>query len=185
MILPITVYGDPLLRKIARPVNKDFEGLSDLIANMYETMYNAEGVGLAAPQVGQSIRLIVVDGTPAANEDEPELATFKKVFINPTILEKSGEPWVFEEGCLSLPSIRENVLREEEVVIHYFNENWVEKTERYNGYPARIILHEYDHLQGKLFIDLISPLRKKILKSKLMAITTGKATVAYKIRLPK
>jgi len=185
MILPITVYGDPLLRKIAKPINKEYEGLNELIENMFETMYNADGVGLAAPQVGFSIRLIVVDATKTANDEEPELATFKKVFINPTLLEKSGEPWIFEEGCLSLPSIRENVMREEEVVIRYFDENWVEKTERYNSYPARIILHEYDHLEGKLFVDLISPLRKRILKSKLLAITKGKATVAYKIKLPK
>jgi peptide deformylase len=185
MILPITVYGDPILRKVAKPITKKYEGLSDLIANMYETMYNAEGVGLAAPQVGLSIRLIVVDATHAATDEEPELATFKKVFINPTILEKSGEPWSYEEGCLSLPNIREDIIREEEVVIHYFNENWEEKTERYNRYPARIILHEYDHLEGRLFVDLISPLRKRILKSKLMAIATGKATVSYKIKLPK
>jgi peptide deformylase len=185
MILPITVFGDPLLRKIAKPIDKSYEGLSELIANMYETMHNADGVGLAAPQVGLSIRLIVVDASPAANEDEPELADFKKVFINPTILEKSGEPWSFEEGCLSLPNIRENIVREEKVVIHYWNENWEEKTENYDGYPARIILHEYDHLEGRLFVDLISPLRKRILKSKLMAIATGKASVSYKIRLPK
>lgn len=185
MILPVTVYGDPLLRKIAKPIDKNYEGLDVLIANMFETMYNADGVGLAAPQVGQSIRLIVIDATSAANDDEPELATFKKVLINPTILEKSGEPWSFEEGCLSLPNIRENVMREEEVLINYFDENWVEKTERYNSYPARIILHEYDHLEGKLFVDHISPLRKRILKSKLMAIATGKASIPYKVKTPK
>jgi len=185
MILPITVFGDPLLRKVAKPIDKKYEGLSELIANMYETMHNADGVGLAAPQVGLSIRLIVVDASPAANEDEPELADFKRVFINPTILEKSGELWSFEEGCLSLPNIRENIVREEKVVIHYWNENWEEKTEKYDGYPARIILHEYDHLEGRLFVDLISPLRKRLLKSKLMAIATGKASVSYKIKLPK
>jgi peptide deformylase len=185
MILPITVYGDPLLRKVAKPIDKNYSGLSELIDNMFETMYNADGVGLAAPQVGLSIRLIVIDATKAASDEEHELASFRKVLINPTILEKSGEPWQFEEGCLSLPNIRENVMREEEVVIHYFDENWVEKTERYDGYPARIIQHEYDHLQGKLFVDRISPLRKRILKSKLMAIATGKANVAYKIKLPK
>jgi peptide deformylase len=185
MILPITVYGDPILRKVAKPITKDHEGLAELIANMYETMYNADGVGMAAPQIGLSIRLIVIDATHAASEEEPELATFKKVLINPTVLEKSGEPWSFEEGCLSLPNIREDILREEEVVIHYFDENWIEKTEKYNGYPARIILHEYDHLEGRLFVDLISPLRKRVLKSKLMAISTGKASVPYKIKLPK
>jgi peptide deformylase len=185
MILPVTVYGDPLLRKVAKPIDKDYEGLSELLANMYETMYNADGVGLAAPQVGLSIRLFIVDASPAASDEEPELADFKKVFINPTIIEKSGEPWIFEEGCLSLPAIRENVLREEGVVIHYLDENWIEHTEKYDGYPARIILHEYDHLEGKLFVDLISPLRKRLLKSKLMAISKGKTNASYKIKLPK
>jgi peptide deformylase len=185
MILPISVYGDPILRKVAKPITKNYDGLTELIANMYETMYNADGVGMAAPQIGLSIRLIVIDATHAATEEEPELADFKKVFINPTVVEKSGEPWSFEEGCLSLPNIREDILREEEVIIHYFDENWIEKTEKYNGYPARIILHEYDHLEGRLFVDLISPLRKRVLKSKLMAIATGKASVPYKIKLPK
>jgi peptide deformylase len=185
MILPITVFGDPLLRKVAKPIENNYDGLFELIENMYETMYNADGVGLAAPQVGLSIRLFIVDASPAASDDEPELEDFKKVFINPVILEKSGEPWVFEEGCLSLPNIRENVMREEEVVIRYQDENWVEKTEKYNGYAARIILHEYDHLEGKLFIDHISPLRKRLLKSKLMAIVKGKSNVSYKIKLPK
>jgi peptide deformylase len=185
MILPVTVYGDTQLRKVSKPIEKDFKGLSELIENMYETMYNADGVGLAAPQVGFSIRLFVVDASPAASDEEPELADFKKAFINPTILSTSGEPWAFEEGCLSLPNIREDVLRNEEVVIHYFDENWVEKTEKYNSYPARIIQHEYDHLEGKLFIDYISPLRKRLLKSKLLAISKGKANAAYKIKPQK
>jgi len=185
MILPITVYGDPLLRKVSKPIEKNYEGLSELISNMYETMYNADGVGLAAPQVGLSIRLFIVDASPAASDDEPELENFKKVFINPVILEKNGEPWVFEEGCLSLPNIRENVMREEEVVIRYEDENLFEKTEKYNGYAARIILHEYDHLEGRLFVDLISPLKKRLLKSKLMAISKGKSNASYKIKLPK
>jgi len=185
MILPVTLYGDSQLRKVSKPIDKDYEGLSELIADMYETMYNADGVGLAAPQVGLSIRLFIVDATPAATDEEPELAEFKKVFINPTIISKSGEPWAFEEGCLSLPSIREDVMRNEEVVIHYFDENWVEKTEKYNSYPARIILHEYDHLEGKLFVDYISPLRKRLLKSKLIAISKGKTNAVYKIRAPK
>lgn len=185
MILPVTVYGDPLLRKVAKPIDKNYNGLSELIVSMLETMHNADGVGLAAPQVGFSIRLFVVDASPAASEEEPELADFKKAFINPTILSTSGEPWAFEEGCLSLPNIREDVMRPEEVVIHYFDENWVEKTEKYNGYPARIIQHEYDHLEGKLFVDYISPLRKRLLKSKLMAISKGKASIAYKIKPAK
>jgi peptide deformylase len=185
MILPITVYGDPLLRKVAQPIDKNYEKLDELIANMYETMYHADGVGLAAPQVGLSIRLFIVDASPAASEEEPELADFKKVFINPVVIEKSGEPWSFEEGCLSLPNIHEEVLREEEVIISYFDENWEQKTEKYNGYPARIILHEYDHLDGHLFIDYISPLRRKLLKSKLAAISKGTAKIAYRVRLPK
>jgi peptide deformylase len=185
MILPVTVYGDPQLRKVSKPIDKDFEGLSELIENMYETMYNADGVGLAAPQIGFSIRLFIVDASPAASDEEPELADFKKTFINPTILSTSGEPWAFEEGCLSLPNIREDVLRKEEVVIHYFDENWVEKTEKYNSYPARIIQHEYDHLEGKLFVDYISPLRKRLLKSKLIAIAKGKSNAAYKIKPQK
>lgn len=184
MILPVTVYGDPLLRKVAKPIDKNYEGLPDLIANMYNTMYNADGVGLAAPQVGLSIRLFIVDATPAASDEEPDLANFKKAFINPKIISKSGDPWAFEEGCLSLPNIREEVMREEEVVINYFDENWVEKTETYNGYAARIILHEYDHLDGKLFIDYISPLRKRLLKSKLVSIAKGKTNVSYKIKIP-
>ena len=184
MILPVTVYGDPLLRKVAKPIDKNYERLPDLIANMYDTMYNADGVGLAAPQVGLSIRLFIVDATPAASDEEPDLANFKKAFINPKIISKSGDPWAFEEGCLSLPNIREEVMREEEVVINYFDENWVEKTETYNGYAARIILHEYDHLDGKLFIDYISPLRKRLLKSKLVSIAKGKTNVSYKIKIP-
>lgn len=185
MILPVTVYGDPLLRFDAKPIEKDFEGLNELIANMFETMYNADGVGLAAPQIGQSIRLFIVDAAEAADEDEPDLKDFKKVFINPKIIESKGEPWEMEEGCLSLPTIREKVTRPEEVTINYFDKNWIEKTETYHGFAARIILHEYDHLIGKLFVDYISPLRRKLLKAKLSAITTGKAKVAYRIKIPR
>jgi peptide deformylase len=185
MILPVTVYGNPQLRKVAKPIDKNYEGLAELIDNMFETMHNADGVGLAAPQVGFSVRLFVVDASPAASDEEPELADFKKAFINPTILSTSGEPWAFEEGCLSLPNIREDVMRPEEVVIHYFDENWVEKTETYNSYPARIIQHEYDHLDGKLFVDYISPLRKRLLKSKLSAISKGKANTTYQIKTVK
>jgi len=183
MIIPITVYGDPLLRKITQPIDKDYEGLNELIGNMFETMYNADGVGLAAPQVGLNIRLFIVDATPMA-EEEPELKNFKKVFINPKVLSTNGEPWEMEEGCLSLPNIRENVTRNAEVTLQYFDENWEEKTETYQGYAARVILHEYDHLIGKLFIDYISPLRKRLLKGKLTAISKGKATASYRIRVP-
>jgi peptide deformylase len=185
MILTVTVYGDTLLRKVSQPIDKNYEGLTELIANMFETMYHADGVGLAAPQIGLSIRLFVVDATAVTSDNEPELAHFKKVFINPTIISKSGELWSFEEGCLSLPTIHEEVWREEEVEIHYFDENWVEKKETYNGYAARIILHEYDHIEGKLFTDYISPLRKRLLKGKLNSITKGTVKTSYRIKIPK
>lgn len=184
MILPVTLLGDPLLRKIAQPITKDYKNLDELLQNMFETMYNADGVGLAAPQVGLSIRLFVVDASRAA-DDDPKLLDFKKAFINPQIIETEGEPWELEEGCLSLPNIHEKVKRDEQVTIKYFDENWLEKTETYNGYAARIILHEYDHLDGKLFIDYISPLRKKLIKGKLIAITKGKSNASYRVRPPK
>jgi len=184
MILPVTVYGDPLLRKIAEPITPEYEGLSELINNMYQTMYNADGVGLAAPQVGLSIRIFVVDASPAADDEEPELKDFKKAFINPKILQTQGEPWAMEEGCLSLPNIHEDVFRDEEVTINYFDENWVEHTETYKGYASRIIQHEYDHLEGNLFIDYVTPLRKRLLKSKLVAISKGKANTNYRIKIP-
>jgi peptide deformylase len=185
MILPVTVYGDPLLRKISKPISENDSGLQQTIENMFETMYSADGVGLAAPQVGLSIRLFVIDATPAASDEEPELDGFKKIFINAEVIETKGTPWEMEEGCLSLPNIRENVSRDEEVTIRYFDENWNEKTETYNGFIARIILHEYDHLQGKMFIDYVSPLRKRLLKGKLVAITKGKANVTYRIKRPR
>ena len=185
MILPVTVYGDPLLRKIAQPIDKDYPGLNKLIQDMFETMYHADGVGLAAPQIGHSIRLIVIDGSPAASEEEPEMANFKKVLINPVALSFSGEQWSFEEGCLSLPTIHENVYREEEIEIKYTDENWEEHTETFSGYAGRIVMHEYDHLEGHLFIDHISPLRRRLLKSKLTSITKGNVKTDYKIRVPK
>lgn len=184
MILPVTVYGDSLLRKVAKAIEKDEPELNELIANMFETMYNADGVGLAAPQIGRSLRLFIIDASPAADE-EPELKDFKKIFINPVILNKQGTPWEMEEGCLSLPNIRENVTREEQVTIRYFDENWNEHTETYGGFAARVILHEYDHLEGKMFIDYISPLRRKLLKGKLAAIAKGKAKAHYRTVSPK
>jgi peptide deformylase len=185
MILPVTVYGDPLLRKIAQPIDKDYPELKQLIKDMFETMYHADGVGLAAPQIGHSIRLIVIDGSPAASDEEPEMADFKKVMINPVILSVSGDLWSFEEGCLSLPTIHENVYREDEVTIKYCDENWVEHTETYSGYAGRIIMHEYDHLEGLLFVDHISPLRRRLLKSKLTSISKGNVKTDYRIRTPK
>ena len=184
MTYPVTVYGDPLLRKVAKPIDKDYENLDDFIANMWETMYNSDGVGLAAPQVHKSIRLFVIDASTAA-EEEPELANFKKVFINPEILERIGEEWTMNEGCLSLPEIREDVSRPETVTIKYFDENFMEHTETYSGFAARVIQHEYDHLEGKLFIDYLTPLRRRLLKSKLTNIAKGKVAPPYRIRIPK
>ncbi len=183
MIYPITVYGEPLLRKIAKPIENDFEGLDKLVADMFETMYFSDGVGLAAPQVGKSLRIFVIDASSAA-EDEPELEGFKKAFINPEILELRGDEWAMNEGCLSLPEIREDVSRPEFVKIKYFDENLIEHTEEYGGFAARVIQHEYDHLEGKLLVDYLTPLRKRILKSKLTAISKGKVKTAYRIVIP-
>ncbi len=183
MKYPITVYGDPVLRKVSEPIGPDYPGLEEFLADFWETMYYADGVGLAAPQVGKSIRIFVIDATAMADEDL-SLKGFRKVFINPTILEISGEPWTMEEGCLSLPEIRENVARPDNVTIRYQDEKFQWHEESYSGYAARIIQHEYDHLQGKLFVDYLSPLRKKLLRGRLLAITKGKVNPHYKIRVP-
>ncbi len=181
MIFPVTVFGDPVLRKKAEPISKDFPDLPGFIQNMFETMYNSDGVGLAAPQVGQPIRIFVLDST---HEDEDEPAGIKKAFINPVILEKSGDEWVMNEGCLSLPEIREDVVRPETVKIKYFDENFNEFTEEYSGFTSRVIQHEYDHLEGVMFVDYLNPLKKRILKSKLTAISKGKVQPKYKIKIP-
>jgi peptide deformylase len=183
MIYPIVVYGDPILRKKAELIGPDYPGLADFLENFRETMYSADGVGLAAPQVGHSIRIFFIDASAGADED-PALKDFKKVFINPQILELSGEPWVMEEGCLSLPEIRENITRPNTVRIHYLDENFTEHEETYSGFVGRIIQHEYDHLEGKLFVDYLSPLKRKLLKNRLMNIVKGKVTPKYKIRVP-
>jgi peptide deformylase len=199
MILPIVLYGDPVLRKVAEPIKKDHPGLESLIADMFETMYNAKGVGLAAPQIGKSIRLFVVDASPFAEVDEDEedeeaelskeeaaeLKDFKRVFINPVIIEEDGEDWKFNEGCLSIPKIREDVERKEFIVMRYMDENFQEWEEEFDGLAARIIQHEYDHIEGKLFTDKINPLRRKLIKRRLEDITKGKITPDYKFRLPK
>jgi len=184
MILPVTVYGDPVLRKVTPDIDKDFEGLDELISNMFETMYNADGVGLAAPQIGRSIRIFVVDGSPLGEEDE-SLRDFKKAFINPHIIEKSGDEAVMEEGCLSLPGIREEVKRKDRIKIKYFDQHWIEHEEVYEGYPARVIQHEYDHLDGILFVDYCTPLKKRLLKGKLLAISKGKTDATYRIKVPR
>lgn len=183
MKYPVTVYGDPLLRKKAQKINVDTENLNEIIENMWETMYFSDGVGLAAPQVGLSIRLFLVDASSGADE-EPELEGFKKVFINPEIIEISGEEWIMNEGCLSLPEIREDVSRPDVVRIKYFDENFIEHDEVFKGFAGRVVQHEYDHLEGKLFIDYLSPLRKRLLKSKLINISQGKVQPHYRIKIP-
>jgi peptide deformylase len=184
MILPITAYGHPTLRKIADDIDKDYPKLEELIANMFETMYNSDGVGLAAPQVNLPIRLFVMDATPMSDEVE-EFKDFKKVFINAQITEEDGEDWSFNEGCLSIPGIREDVIRPERIKIEYYDENWVFHEEEYDSVPARIIQHEYDHLDGVLFPDLLPPLRRRLLKSRLLSITKGKIDVNYRMIFPK
>jgi len=184
MILPIVAFGDPVLRKKGEDVSKDYTELSLLIENMWETMYGAEGVGLAAPQIGESIKLFLVDASPFA-EDEPELDGFKKVFINPEIIEELGEEWQFKEGCLSIPGIRENVKRNETVKIKYFDENFSEHIEQFSGLAARIIQHEYDHINGILFTDKINPLKKQMIKRKLTDISKGIVKAGYRMRFPK
>jgi peptide deformylase len=181
MIYPVTVFGDPVLRKKAQPITKDFEDLKGFIQNMFDTMYNSDGVGLAAPQVGQPIRIFVLD-TTTDEEDEP--AGIKKAFINPEILEKTGEEWVMNEGCLSLPEIREDVLRPETVRIKYLDEEFNQYEETYSGFTSRVIQHEYDHLEGVMFVDYLNPLRKRILKGKLTAISKGKVLPKYRIKVP-
>jgi peptide deformylase len=183
MILPITAYGHPILRKVAKDIDKDYPNLEQLITDMYETMHATSGVGLAAPQVNLSIRLLVMDATPYAEED-PQARGFKKVLINPHIIEETGDDWVFNEGCLSIPDIREDVSRKPNIRIQYYNENWEFFDEHYTSVMARIILHEYDHLEGVLFVDRVSNIRKVLLKRKLQDISKGDIDVAYKMIFP-
>jgi len=183
MTYPILVYGHPVLRKVSEEVDKDCPEMNQIINDLFETMYKSEGLGLAAPQIGKSIRIFVIDGKPIS-EDEPELADFKKVFINAHITEKSGEFKLMNEGCLSIPNLREEVDRESHIRINYYDENWEFHDEEYDGYKARIIQHEYDHLDGILFTDKVSPLRKRLIKSKLTAISKGKFEAEYKTILP-
>lgn len=184
MILPIVAYGDPVLRKVAEDISEDHEGLSELLDNMWETMYAAEGVGIAAPQIGKALRIFVVDASPFA-EEEPGLEGFKKVFINAEIIEESGEEWPFKEGCLSIPKIRENVNRQETIKIKYQDENFNIFEEEYSGLAARVIQHEYDHIEGILFTDKINPLKKQMIKRKLTDITKGNIKIGYRMRFPK
>ncbi|UKM66366.1 peptide deformylase [Flavobacteriaceae bacterium GSB9] len=190
MILPIVAYGDPVLKKVASDINKDYPKLDELINNMFETMYNAYGVGLAAPQIGLPIRLFLVDTTPFAEdedlseEDQKALNGFKRVFINANIVEEEGEEWAFNEGCLSIPDVREDVFRKPRITIAYFDENFEEKRETFDGLIARVIQHEYDHIEGVLFTDKLSSLKKRLIKGRLSNISKGKIKVDYRMRFP-
>lgn len=189
MILPIVAYGTPVLKKEAKNITQDYPELDQFISNMWETMHEANGVGLAAPQVGVGIRLFVVDASPFAEDEElseeekEQLSGFKKVFINPE-LEESGEEWAFNEGCLSIPEVREDIYRQEKIHITYFDENFKEHQETFTGLPARVIQHEYDHIEGILFTDKLSPLKKRLIKGKLNNIAKGNIQVDYKMRFP-
>lgn len=182
MIYPIIAYGHPVLRTRAHEIKPDHPGLTQLIADMYETMYNAKGVGLAAPQIGKSIRLFVVDGSPMEGtlEDDPTpMEGWKKVFLNPVKLDEHGEPWGYDEGCLSIPDVIEEVYREENVHLRYFDEHWVQHEETFSGLRARVVQHEYDHLEGVLFTDYLRGLRKQLVKSRLLRIAKGKYSTFY------
>ncbi len=191
MILPIVAYGDPVLRKIGKDIDKDFPNLDIFIANMFETMDNSYGVGLAAPQVGKAIRLFVIDTTPFSEDDElsdeeqEALNGFRKVFINAKIIKEEGEEWVFNEGCLSVPDVREDVSRKPIVTIEYYDENWTKHTDTFDGLRARVIQHEYDHIEGIVFTDHLSSLKKRLIKGKLSKITKGKIKVDYKMKFPR
>jgi peptide deformylase len=190
MILPIVAYGDPVLKRLAKDITSEYPKLDILIANMFETMYAASGVGLAAPQIGLDIRLFIIDASPfAEDEEETEeermmLKTFKKVFINAEILEEDGDEWAFNEGCLSIPDVREDVTRPSHLRIRYLDENFQEHEEEFSGMAARVIQHEYDHIEGILFTDHLSPLRKQLLKGRLGNISKGKVKVEYRMRFP-
>ena len=190
MILPIVAYGDPVLRKTGAAIQADHPGLDTLIANMWETMYNAKGVGLAAPQVGQAIRLFIVDTEPFANDEElsedeqNRLKGFKQVFINARMESESGTDWTFNEGCLSIPDVREDVVRKDTLSISYVDEHFKPHTETFDGLLARVIQHEYDHIEGILFTDKVSSFKKRLLKGRLNAIAKGKINPEYRMRFP-
>ena len=192
MIYPIVAYGDPVLRKKTKEISADFPNLSALIENMWETMYESSGVGLAAPQIGNSIRLFIVDSNQILdnlkdkeNSDWKDDKGVKEVFINAKILKKEGEEWLYNEGCLSIPKIREDVSRPDEVHIQYFDADFKQHTKTFDGLSGRIIQHEYDHIEGVLFIDHLKPLKRRLLKRKLEEISQGKVVVDYKMRFPK
>ena len=186
MILPIVAFGSPVLRKKCVDISADYPELEMLLENMKETMYEAHGVGLAAPQINKGIRLFLIDTTPFFDdEEETEEVIVKQAFINARILEETGEAWDFNEGCLSIPDVREDISRKPSITIEYFDENFEKHTDTYDGLTARVIQHEYDHIQGVLFTDKISALRKRMIKGKLMDISKGKVDVSYKMRFPR
>jgi peptide deformylase len=190
MILPIIAYGDPVLRKVGVTIDKDYPNLEGVIENMKETMVNAQGVGLAAPQIGKAIRLFIIDTSPFAmdedldDEEREFLANFKKIFINAKIIKEEGDEWAFNEGCLSIPDIREEVLRQEKITIEYVDENFEKHKEIIEGLAARVVQHEYDHIEGILFTDKISSLKKRLIKKKLENISKGKVNPDYRMKFP-
>ncbi|TVZ25183.1 peptide deformylase [Gillisia sp. Hel_I_86] len=190
MILPIVAYGDPVLRKKGKEIPEDYPKLDELIANMWETMYEAMGVGLAAPQVGRAIRMFMIDPSPfvdeenLSEEENEQLANMKMVFINPKIIAEEGEEWAFNEGCLSIPDIREDVFRKPTITIEYLDEKFESHTKTFNGIGARVIQHEYDHIEGILFTDKLSSLKKRLIKGKLTNISKGKVHADYRMRFP-
>ncbi len=191
MILPIVAYGTPVLRKKAIDIDKDYPKLKDLLENMYETMYGAFGVGLAAPQIGLPIRIFLVDASPFAEDDVLEdeerafLKDFRQTFINAKILDEEGDEWPFNEGCLSIPDVREDVFRKPNITIEFYDEDFKKQTKSFSGLAARIIQHEYDHIEGVLFTDKLSSFKKRLIKSKLSNISKGKIDVDYRMRFPE
>ncbi len=189
MILPIYGYGEAVLRKVAEDITPEYPNLKELIANMYDTMYNAYGLGLAAPQIGLPIRLFILDTEPLSDSDDltpvevEQLKNFKEVFINAKMLKEEGEEWAFNEGCLSIPEVREDVYRHEQITIEYYDANFNKKTATYNGLIARVIQHEYDHIEGILFTDKIALLKKTLIKKKLQNIMEGKFRPDYRMKL--
>jgi len=190
MILPILAYGDPILRKMGKEISNEYPKFEALLENMFETMYAAKGIGLAAPQIGLPIRLFIVDASPFGEDEEYSeeerefLSTFKQVFINAKMIEETSEEWAFNEGCLSIPDIREDVFRNGDITIEFYDENFKKHTKKYSGIVARIIQHEYDHIEGVLFTDKLSALKKRIIKGKLANISKGKIDIDYRMRFP-
>ena len=191
MIYPIVAYGDPVLRKETEEIDKDYPKFDTLLEDMFETMYAAYGIGLAAPQIGLPIRLFIVDASPfgddedLSEEERNYLADFKRVFINAQIVEEKGNEWAFNEGCLSIPDVREDVFRQETITIEYLDENFNKKKETISGIAARIIQHEYDHIEGKLFTDYLTPFKKRLIKGKLANISKGKTDAEYRVKMPR